>query len=78
MSSTVTTATVTTVTTMLAYGTLGLIVAATLFLLLLKKEVLTPSSHPFASTLRRVLNIAIVPLVIAFIAIMAINLMNGL
>jgi hypothetical protein len=61
---------------MLAYGTLGMIVAATLFLLLVKKEVLTTSTHPWASTLRRILNVAIVPLLLTFLAIVAINLMT--
>ncbi|NDJ60131.1 MAG: hypothetical protein GYB67_03350 [Chloroflexi bacterium] len=78
MSSTVTTSTVSTVTTMLSYGTLGLIVAVTLLSLLIKKEVLAASTHPLSVTLRRLLNVAIVPLLIAFVLLVGYSLFESI
>jgi hypothetical protein len=41
-------------------------VVFTLLVLLIKKELLTASSHPAAVKLRRALNAAVVPLMMAF------------
>lgn len=65
MTSTVTTTTVTTVTTAF-FASLALIVAVTLVFLLIKKELLSSATHPLAVSLRRALNVAIVPLLLAF------------
>lgn len=74
MSSTVTTSTVSTVVSTLFYGSLGLIVVLTLVFLLVKKEILITSSHPMAARLRRVVNVALVPLLLAFAFIALVNL----
>jgi hypothetical protein len=65
MTSTVTTATVSTLASAF-FASLALIVAVVLVFLLVKKEFLTASSHPVAASLRRALNAAVVPLVMAF------------
>lgn len=75
MTSTVTTATVSTVTTAF-FASLALIVAVTLVILLVKKEFLTASTHPVAISLRRALNVAIVPLVLAFGLIAVISVLQ--
>jgi hypothetical protein len=74
MSSTVTTSTVSTVVSTLFYGSLGLIVVLTLLFLLIKKEVLVTSSHPLAARLRKVVNVALVPLLVAFVFIALVNI----
>jgi hypothetical protein len=53
-----------------------LIVAVTLVVLLVKKEFLTASTHPVAISLRRALNVAIVPLVLAFGLIAVISVLQ--
>jgi uncharacterized membrane protein YesL len=77
MTSTVTTATLSTVSTAL-FASLGLILALTLLVLLVNKEILSNSTHPVAKTLRRALNIAIVPMVMAFAFIAVINVMQAI
>lgn len=76
MSSTVTTSTVSTVVSTLFYGSLGLIVVLTLVFLLIKKEILITSNHPIASKLRRVVNVALIPLLLAFAFIAFVNLVQ--
>jgi len=75
MSSTVTVSTVSTVATTLFFTSFGFIIAMTLFLLLVKKEILTASSNPLAIKLRRVLNVVIVPLSLAFVVIAIANIL---
>jgi hypothetical protein len=74
MSSTVTTTTVSTITTVALLSSLGLVAIVTLLLLLIKKEIISTSAHPQLQTLSRLLNIAIVPLVMVFVMIAAVNL----
>lgn len=66
MVSTVTVSTVSTVTTAALAGSVALIGILVLFGLLLQKEVTTASSNPRLRRLGLLLNIGIVPLVIAF------------
>jgi len=66
MISTVTTTTVSTVTSVALAASLGLIAIVVLLGLLIQKEVLTASTHPRAQALSRVLNTALVPLLIGF------------
>jgi hypothetical protein len=71
MISTVTTSTVSTVTTVAMAGSLALIGIVVLLILLMQKEVTTVSaSSNRVRTFRQVLNIGIVPLLIAFIIVM--------
>ena len=71
MISTVTTSTVTTVTTAAIAGSVALIGLLVLFVLLIQKEVTTVSTDKRFQMLRRALNVGIIPLLIAFIAIVA-------
>ena len=66
MISTVTTTTVSTVTSVALAASLGLIAIVVLLALLIQKEVLTASTSPRARALSRVLNTAIVPLLMGF------------
>lgn len=67
MITTVTTTTTTTVTSMSA-GSLALIAICTVLLLLLNKEMLLASNRPWARRVSQALNVAIVPLLIVFVA----------
>jgi hypothetical protein len=78
MSSTVTTATVSIINSVAILGSLGLVVAVLLLLLLIKKEILTTSARPWVQNLTKVLNVAIVPLLMAFGLIVIINLLHNL
>ena len=69
MISTVTTSTVTTVTTAAIAGSVALIGILILFGLLVQKEVTTASNENRLKKLGKALNIAIIPLLIAFILI---------
>jgi len=60
------------------FGILGLIIAVTLFALLLNKEILTTSSHPVAIALGRVLSMAIIRLVLTFVVIVLASLVQSL
>jgi hypothetical protein len=66
MISTVTTTTVSTVTTVALAASLGLIAIVVLLILLIQKEVLSASTSARARSLSRALNVAIVPLLMAF------------
>ena len=66
MVSTVTTSTVTAVTTVSLAGGITLIVVLALLALLIQKEILSVSLDQQAQALHRLLNVAIVPLLISF------------
>jgi len=68
MISTVTT---TTVTTILTAGTMAVIGILVLLTLLVQKELASASEGRFAVVLRRVVTVAIVPLLVAFAFIVA-------
>ena len=69
MISTVTTSTVSILTTPAIAGSMALIAILILFALLLQKEVATASEDSRLRQLSRLLNISIVPLLLAFIVI---------
>jgi hypothetical protein len=69
MISIVTTSTIATVTTAAIAGSVSLIGIIVLFGLLIQKEVTTTSNSQRLSRLGKVLNIAIIPLLIVFIFI---------
>jgi hypothetical protein len=78
MISTVTTTTVTTVTTAtvaLAAG-LSLLSILTLLAVLIPKEIASASDHPRLQALGRVLNVAIVPLLMGFVVIAIVKVME--
>lgn len=76
MSSTVTVSTVATASSMLFSVSLGLMLAVTVLVLLIKKEVLLNSDHPVAVRTRRILNAALVPMTLAFIFVAAVNVLG--
>jgi hypothetical protein len=77
MISTVTTTTVstvtTTVTTVSFVASLGLVSVLTLFVLLLQKELATATESPRLKALGRTLDVAVVPLLMAFAMIVAVR-----
>ncbi len=75
MISTVTT---TTVTTILSAGTLAVIGILVLLALLVQKELASASESRFAQVLRRVVTVAIVPLLVAFVFIAIANVVEVL
>ena len=78
MSSAVTTSTVMTVNSTIYFGMMGLILAVTLFVLLFNKEILSSSTRPSIVTIRRALNVAILPLLLSFLIILMVSLTNTL
>ncbi len=69
MTSTVTTSTVASLTSASSavfFASMGLIVAILLLTLIIQKEIFTSSSNPYAKSISRILNAAILPLGIAF------------
>jgi hypothetical protein len=78
MVSTVTTSTVAAVTTVALAGSLALIVILTLLALLVQKELSTGVKGRFATALGRALNIGIVPLLVAFVLIVAAKVAQAL
>jgi hypothetical protein len=66
MVSTVTTTTVTTIAALASAGTLALFGIILLLIFLVQKELATATESRFAVALGRVLNIVVVPLVLAF------------
>jgi hypothetical protein len=76
MVSTVTTTTVSTVTTVVMAGSLGLVAVITLLILLIQKELISVSEGPRAQLLVRALNIAIAPLLMAFVLTMVVKVME--
>jgi len=73
MISTVTISTVSTLTTASMVGSIGLIVILVLFILLLQKEMTISSSGSPTKRLSRALNVGIIPLLIAFLMIVAVK-----
>jgi hypothetical protein len=76
MISTVTTSTVSTVTTAALAGSVALIGIVFLFILVVQKEVTTASSDSRLKRLGKALNIAIIPLLIAFVLIAVTKIME--
>ncbi len=76
MISTVTTTTVSTVVSISMATSLGLLAIVVLFILLIQKETLTVSSGDRAKVLSRALNVALVPLLLAFALSVAVKLMG--
>jgi hypothetical protein len=66
MISTVTTTTVTTVTAVTLAASLTLLAVLALLVFLIQKEILSAATGNYARALSRVLNIAIVPLLLSF------------
>lgn len=73
MISTVTTSTVTIVTAASIVGSIALIVILILFTLLVQKELAISSSNRPIQRLSRALNVGIIPLVMAFLVIVAVK-----
>jgi hypothetical protein len=67
--STVTTSTVSTITTSAIAGSVALVAILVLLFLLIQKELASSASGVRFKTLTRVLNIGIVPLLIAFVVV---------
>ena len=67
MISTVTTTTVTTVTTVALAASLALFAIVVLLIMLIQKEILSVSTSTRGQTLSKILNIAIVPLLLVFV-----------
>ena len=78
MISTVTTTTVTTITAIATAGSLAVVGILMLLALLIQKELASSSDSRFAVTLRRFLNVAIVPLLLGFIYIVAVKVIEAL
>ncbi len=74
MVSTVTTSTVMTVTTIAVASSLALIVVMTMFTLLVQKEVAVTARERWMRALDRALNVGIIPLLIAFLALVAMRI----
>ena len=66
MISTVTTATVTTITSVALAASLTLLAIVALLIFLIQKEILSASTSERAQALSRVLNVAIIPLLVSF------------
>jgi uncharacterized membrane protein len=80
MISTVTTTTVTTVTTATVAMIAGLSLLAIVMLLgfAISKEVVSVSDQPHLQALSKVLNVALVPLLLGFLLIAAVNILEVL
>jgi hypothetical protein len=73
MISTVTTTTVTTVAAFAAGGGLAVVGILMILTLLVQKQLVSTSEGRFATALSRVLNVAIVPMLLAFVFIAAVR-----
>ena len=71
MISTVTTSTVSTITTAAVSGSVALVAIILFFALLVQKEITTTAAGSRMKSLSQALNVAIIPLLIAFVAIVA-------
>jgi hypothetical protein len=78
MISTVTTTTVTTVAAFATGGALAVVGVLLLLTLLVQKELSSASESRFALALNRVLNVAIVPLLLAFVFIVGVKIFQVL
>lgn len=74
MISTVTTTTVSTVTTVALAASLALLAILALLIFLIQKEILSAAKGSRAQALSRVLNIAIIPLLMSFIFIAVVKI----
>ena len=78
MISTVTTTTVTTIASMATAGSLAVVGIVLLLALLIQKELASASDSRFAQVLSRVVNIAIVPLLLGFAYIVVFKVIEAL
>lgn len=78
MISTVTTTTVTTITSIATAGSLAVVGIVMLLVLLVQKELASESESRFARVLSRVMNVAIVPLLLGFAYIVAVKVIEAL
>ena len=78
MISTVTTTTVTTITSIATAGSLAVVGILMLLALLVQKELASASESRYARVLSRVLNVAIVPLLMGFAYIVAVKVIEAL
>jgi hypothetical protein len=78
MISTVTTTTVTTIASMATAGSLAVVGIVMLLALFLQKELASASESRFARTLSRVVNVAIVPLLLGFVYIVLVKVIEAL
>jgi len=78
MISTVTTSTVSTVTTVALAASLALLAVIALLILLIQKEISSEAEGSGAQAFAKILNIAIVPLFLAFIFISVVKVMQVL
>jgi len=78
MISTVTTTTVTTVAAFATGGALVIVGILLLLTMLVQKELSSASESRFATALNRVLNVAIVPLVMAFVFVVGVKVFEAL
>ena len=78
MISTVTTTTVTTILTVASAGSLAVVGILLLLAFLIQKELASASESRFAVVLNRVLNVVIVPLLVAFAFIVAVKVAEAL
>ncbi len=78
MISTVTTTTVTTIASIATAGSLAVVGILMLLALLVQKELASASDSRFALALRRIVNVAIVPLLLGFAFIVAVKVIEAL
>ena len=78
MISTVTTTTVTTILSIASAGSLAVVGILLLLVFLIQKELASASDSRFALVLSRVSNVAIVPLLMAFAFVVAVNVAAAL
>jgi hypothetical protein len=76
MISTITTATASAAGNLALMGSLGLVAVVALILLLVQKEILAGSASHNGRTLARVLNVAIVPLLVVFAVVVVSRLLS--
>lgn len=76
MISTVTATTISTVTTVALAASFGLIIVITLLSLLIQKELVTTADSARTQALNRVLNVAIVPLLMAFLMLAVVRIVT--
>jgi len=78
MISTVTTTTVTTITSIATAGSLAVVGILMLLALLVQKELASASDSRYSRTLSRIVNVAIVPLLLGFAYIVAVKVIEVL
>ena len=78
MISTVTTTTVTTITSIATAGSLAVVGIVMLLALLVQKELASASESRFSRVLVRIVNVAIVPLLLGFVYIVVMKVIEAL